>query len=281
MATITEMQRLFGEERINELLEAGRSGDFEAIKTLADYGHPPAVLFMGNAYYNGENGVSQDLDKAVFFYKKGAELNGPSCCCNLGLCYMMGHAVEKNYQKAVEMFKEGEALIMQDDDEDYRKTAATTQINIACCFGEGGFGLEQSSEKAAQWWKKAAQLGNPRAQFTFGLLCVKGDGVEKNIDLAREWLTKSARSGYDSAETLLNLLPLIGKWRWTTVTYEFRYNGTYSYINTDSGKQVDGNYMVSDGNKVSFLGVGTFDRFVIQGDSLTFEDVRGVTFRRI
>ena len=55
--------------------------------------------------YNNGNGVEKNEQKAAELYKKacnGGEMNG---CYNLGLMYADGNGVEKDLSKAVELFK--------------------------------------------------------------------------------------------------------------------------------------------------------------------------------
>ena len=38
---------------------------------------------------------------------------------------------------------------------------------LGCCYGDGE-GVEQDYAKAAEWLKKAAEQGHPRAQYNLG-----------------------------------------------------------------------------------------------------------------
>ncbi len=50
-----------------------------------------------------------------------------------------------------------------------------------------GEDVEQSYEKAAQWYLKAAKQGDRDSQFAMGTLYHDGDGVDQNYALAYAW----------------------------------------------------------------------------------------------
>jgi TPR repeat protein len=63
-----------------------------------------------------------------------------------------------------------------------------------------GRGIAQDDAKAAEYFRKAAELGNWKAQNNLGLLYASGRGVDKNIDEATKWLRKAAESGSVDAQ---------------------------------------------------------------------------------
>jgi hypothetical protein len=63
--------------------------------------------------------------------------------------------------------------------------------------------VEQDFRKAADWFRKAAELGDFAAQRNLGYLYIKGEGVEKDLTEAREWLEKAAAQGDSYAQELL------------------------------------------------------------------------------
>ena len=76
---------------------------------------------------------------------------------------------------------------------------------------------------------------------------------------------------------------IVGKWTWHTVTYDFRSDGTYDYINTGSGVRTNGRYaFLEDGVITFFIGSAVESKYSLQGDKLTFypEGGNSVTFSR-
>jgi len=61
---------------------------------------------------------------------------------------------------------------------------------------EQGWGGEKDLPKSDFHFKKAAELGDSRAQWTVGMLYLNGTRVEKNEKTAFEWVKKSAEQDY-------------------------------------------------------------------------------------
>lgn len=53
--------------------------------------------------------------------------------------------------------------------------------------------------KAGDWLSRAAAGGHPGAQYTLGVMYLKGDGLEADSDKARELILASAQRGYGPA----------------------------------------------------------------------------------
>lgn len=73
----------------------------------------------------------------------------------------------------------------------YRKDAElgviVAEVNLAFMYLDG-IGVQQSDEQAAKWFAKAAQQGNVEAQHNLGLLYQAGKGVVKDAVEADKWL---------------------------------------------------------------------------------------------
>jgi len=54
--------------------------------------------------------------------------------------------------------------------------------------------VTQDYSQAADWWRKAADAGNPAAQYSLGLAYAQGQGVAQDLVLAQMWLNLSALS---------------------------------------------------------------------------------------
>ena len=66
--------------------------------------------------------------------------------------------------------------------------------NLGICYREGR-GCEQSYEKAAEWYEKAALQGQTDAQSALGYLYEQGQGVPKSEERAVELYIQSAAHG--------------------------------------------------------------------------------------
>ena len=63
---------------------------------------------------------------------------------------------------------------------------AKAQAAIAFLYLKG-LGVQQDDARAADWYRRAAQLGRPEAQFFLGTLYYLGRGVPQDDQLAHVW----------------------------------------------------------------------------------------------
>ena len=70
-----------------------------------------------------------------------------------------------------------------------------------CSYGEVAW-----NEKSAEWFEKAAELGNVDAMGYLGYCYEYGMGVTQNYDMALEWYKKAAELGNTGAEIGLERL---------------------------------------------------------------------------
>jgi len=67
---------------------------------------------------------------------------------------------------------------------------------------QNGFGATEDAAASAKWDKKAAELGDPIAEFNYGLNLLRGYGVEKDEILGRVFVNKAAEKGVKAAQEL-------------------------------------------------------------------------------
>ena len=77
---------------------------------------------------------------------------------------------------------------------------AKAQAAVAFLYLKG-LGVRQDDARAADWYRRAAQLGRPEAQFFLGTLYYLGRGVPQNDRLAHVWceiaLARGMTAGLD------------------------------------------------------------------------------------
>ena len=76
--------------------------------------------------------------------------------------------------------------------------AAHAQSKLGDMYHQGQ-GVDQSYERAAEYYEAAATQGHSDAQYNLGVLYANGQGVEQSNETAREWWMKSAEQGQESA----------------------------------------------------------------------------------
>ena len=158
-----------------ELEEASLLGNVEAMNSL------------GDRYVNGE-GVKQDYNLAIGWYKKAAAQNYPDAIHNIGLLYKKGQGVEYSDLIAEKYFERSAKL----------------------GFARSQFVLSQNYFNAKKlidgmkWLKLSANHGDHEAQFALYEAFEKGLwGVNKNRGTALEWLNRLAINGHAEAMSIL------------------------------------------------------------------------------
>jgi TPR repeat protein len=69
------------------------------------------------------------------------------------------------------------------------------QLNLALMYG-----LRNDNVTAAKWYRKAAELGDAKAQFELGRCYAKGKGVAKSMEEAATWYRKASDQGLAVAQ---------------------------------------------------------------------------------
>jgi hypothetical protein len=105
---------------------------------------------------------------------------------------------------------------------------------------ENGTGTLKDAEKAAMWYRKAADQGNSRAQNNLGNLLRDGNGVAQNPEEAKHWYELSAAQGNFLAQFNLGVLYFKGKG--TDVSYLDAYKWLSLAMNGFRGQDAE-NYV--------------------------------------
>jgi TPR repeat protein len=159
----------------------------------AEVGHTTAQLNLGVMYANGQ-GVLRDYQQAVHWYTKAAGEGHAGAQLNLGVMYANGQGVPQDYQQAVHWYaKAAEAGY------------AKAQFNLGVLYTNGQ-GVPQNYQQAMHWFRKAAEKGDAPAQFNLGVMYDQGQGVPQDYQQAIRWYTKAAEAGHTSAQLNLGLM---------------------------------------------------------------------------
>jgi hypothetical protein len=69
-----------------------------------------------------------------------------------------------------------------------------------------GQGVPRDDEAAVKWYRRAAEQGNDRAQYSLGLMCINGQGIQQDYKEAMKWFRKAAEQGFASAQFDLGVM---------------------------------------------------------------------------
>ena len=139
----------------------------------ANKGNAEAQNKLGNCYFYGD-GVEQDINEAVRYYRLSAEQGYPNGQLNLGECYFYGDGVEQSFEEALKYFRLAA-------DQEY----APAQGYLGKCYEEG-LGVDQDLSEAFKYWQLAADQEDPYGIAALGFAYYFGKGVEQDyVEAAR------------------------------------------------------------------------------------------------
>jgi TPR repeat protein len=91
----------------------------------------------------------------------------------------------------------------------YRKAAEFGDPDAQCLVGrcyDSGIGLPKNDAEATAWYARAAHGGNAEAQYRLGLAYERGTGIGKNLLQAYLWLNRASSSGMEKAASCRDAL---------------------------------------------------------------------------
>jgi len=160
-------------------------------RKAANQGDAIAQYNYGAMYDNGE-GVAQDYTEAAQWYRKAADQDHANAQCNLGLMYSKGEGVAQDYNEAVRLYRRAAHQGMAD-----------AQYNLGIMYRDSGNeGVAQDYNESVRWHRKAADQGNAKAQLDLGNIYFNGDGVARDLKQARSLFLAAEAQGNEKAHEL-------------------------------------------------------------------------------
>ena len=165
---------------------------YEQIRKAADEGNAIALYMMAEYFSEGYGVQHINQQKAIAYFKKSYEAGYPVAGYDVAASLPDGSPEQdeiRNHAKdnILELANEGDAC---------------AQNNLGAMYYYG-HGVEQSYEKATEWYLKAAEQGLADAQCNLGLMYEYGTGVEQSDEKAAEWVLKAAKQGFADAQNHL------------------------------------------------------------------------------
>lgn len=156
----------------------------------ADMGSGEAMYMLSTIYYRGY-GVEKNPKKGFEYANLALKEGFKSANSEVAWDYIEGKSMEKDTTKALNSFKEGlnhlEKLQKQE------KNLADLALGRMYYYG---YAVPIDTVKAMQYFKIAAERGDPVAMRNLGLHYFYGEGTEVNEEEALKWYRKSAKTGY-------------------------------------------------------------------------------------
>ena len=201
-----------------------------------EHGCTDAYQSMGLIYSEGRIGEA-DSDKALEYYKRGAELGSGSCAFNVAVVYYRN----KDYEEALKWHKNAGDLLGYADSyyvigflydeglvdgaskdlaveyfikavqgncsKEYR---ADIIESIVDAYYDGTVSTGADPDKAFEWAQKGVDEGSAYCMYKLGEMYYYGQGTEVNLTEALDWLTKASEAGEPMAMYPLGLMLVEG-----------------------------------------------------------------------
>jgi TPR repeat protein len=178
-----------------------------------DYADAQSQIELGNDYYHGRNGRTQNYETAVEWWKLAAGQGNAEAQWLLGNAYLFGRGVEKSKAEADRLWKLSQQnRNYSDSPQNPVPQTSTTplvtksasrpnltgntlayaqagdanrqyEMGKMCYYGDG---MPEDKEQAVEWWKLAAAQGNYKAQLSLANAYRK-----KDLSLANYWLEQA------------------------------------------------------------------------------------------
>ncbi|XP_032962236.1 protein sel-1 homolog 3 isoform X2 [Rhinolophus ferrumequinum] len=167
-------------------VQTKEDGDvFMWLKHEATRGNAAAQQRLAQMLFWGQQGVAKNPEAAIEWYAKGAlETEDPALIYDYAIVLFKGQGVKKNRRLALELMK---------------KAASKGLHQAVNGLGWYYHKFKKNYVKAAKYWLKAEEMGNPDASYNLGVLHLDGifPGVPgRNQTLAGEYFHKAAQGGH-------------------------------------------------------------------------------------
>ena len=210
---------------------------FQLMQSAADLGHADAMGGLGYFYSQGIS-VPKDPEKALEWFRKGAEKGSAKSQYNFGTSLMKAHEQqpdEKQAAEAIEWVRKAAEQKLPEANLTYGTYAyfgehntaqnydiAASHFKVAADHGlaeaqnylgamnENGQGMAIDIEQAITWYRKAALQGHIRAQANLGRTIGTNNADENKQNEALAWLSIASQQGDVSAEKgLIEIEPVM------------------------------------------------------------------------
>lgn len=174
-------------------VEKNRPLGLSMLEQVAENGNHDVQYVVGKIYQEGDDGILQNIDKALYWYKKAAEGNNGDALNELGNFYMNAIGVFPDFNIAKQYY-----------------IKACEQNNSYAFLNLGNI-LERTQTRIngndhIWYYQRAAEKGVPDAQYLLGEYYYDETHLEKNDSLATHWLSLAAAQGHASAQNLLGII---------------------------------------------------------------------------
>lgn len=171
---------------------------FSEFSYLANAGDVTAMYYLGQMYRDGL-GVEKNTERAVQLFEQAEGAHNTEATTTLGRMLLYGDGITQNAELGVEYLK---------------KAAHAGDANALFELGEAyseGIGVERELTYAFGFYLMGALKGDMRSQHKLGLAYYNGRGTPQDYSEALRWLKRSANQGYVWAQVDLGDIYALNK----------------------------------------------------------------------
>ena len=164
---------------------------FDWFLKSAKEGNKFARYSLANLYYYG-NGIEKDLSQAFLWYQKSSSQGQPYASYAVAQMYSKGEYVCQNEETAQRYYKDALSGFLELESKD--QSDDNLYYKLGSMFKKG-LGTDIDMDKAIDYFKHSAELGNKNAKRVLALEYISGEHLEQDIDKGLAMLTECAESG--------------------------------------------------------------------------------------
>ncbi len=167
------------------------TGDHDgvAVRLLAQQTEADKSFTLGEDYYAGRGGMTQDCAQALSWLRKAAGLGHDGAIYRLGAMALAGQCVKLDLSESLKLFRKAAELGNRE---------AMTSIGIMTESGQ--VGAKPDPAAAMGWYLKAADRGDLQAMIRLGDMLSQGRGTARDAKEAYRWYRTAAQGGDTGAQ---------------------------------------------------------------------------------
>lgn len=166
-------------DSLNVIMDKAKAGDAATMNEV------------GTWYYTGKH-VSRDYKQAYEWWKKASLKSDVRAIANLGMCYQLGHGVERDSIDAVRLYeksiKDGNKALLNQRTENASKSSFDAML-VGDCY-EKGVGVKKDYAKAAEFYAQAASRGSVDGMRQAGLCYLNARNNAKALQYFEQGASK-------------------------------------------------------------------------------------------
>lgn len=149
---------------------------YEFFKPWAEQGDPMAQSVIGDLYRNGAEGLAQNYEQALTWYRRAADQGYLPAVFYLGYMQLKGLGITKDAAKGLELMLQA------------ARGGLNSSLYALGTIYEEGVDVPKNLESAFHWYREAARGGGLMSQLKVAFLYEKGEGVSASLHQAYKWL---------------------------------------------------------------------------------------------